>query len=86
MDEGGRRVLHRSEVNVTGRFAARALDLQPREAAVDGLGDGRRRIDRLVVAALPRSKRTDREPSAALLSEAAFLAKLGHFDVQGAAF
>ena len=42
-------MLHRREVDVARRLAPRALDLQPGKAAVDGLVDGRRRIDRLAV-------------------------------------
>jgi hypothetical protein len=43
MHEGGWRVLHGRDVDVAGRLAPRALDLQPWKAAVDGLsivGDG----------------------------------------------
>ena len=43
-------MLHGGEVDVARRLAARAPDLQPREAAVDGLVDRRRRVDRLAVA------------------------------------
>src|ERR1700677_2747579 len=37
------------EIDVARRLAAGALDLQPREAAVDGLVDGRRWIDRFAI-------------------------------------
>jgi hypothetical protein len=46
-------MLHRREVDVTRRLAPCAADFQPREAAVDGLVDRRRRIDRLAVAPHP---------------------------------
>jgi hypothetical protein len=50
MHEGSRRGLDRREVDVARRLAPRALDLQPRKAAVDGLIDGGRGINRLPVA------------------------------------
>jgi hypothetical protein len=43
-------MLHRREVDVARRLATRAADLQPGKAAVDGLVDRRRRVDRLAVA------------------------------------
>jgi hypothetical protein len=46
-------VLQRREVDIAGGFASRTLNLQPGEAAVDGLVDGRRRINRLAVAPHP---------------------------------
>ena len=46
-------MLHRGEVDVARRLAAGAADLQPGEAAIDGLVDGRRRVDRFAVARHP---------------------------------
>jgi hypothetical protein len=43
----------RSEVDVARRLAPGAPDLQPWKAAINGLVDGRRRIDRLAVAPHP---------------------------------
>ena len=51
--EGGRRVLHGGAVDVARRLAAGALDFRPWEAAVDGLVDGRRRIDRFAIGPHP---------------------------------
>jgi hypothetical protein len=45
-------MLHRHEVDVARRLAPRAADLQLWKAAVDGLVDRRRRIDRLSQASL----------------------------------
>jgi hypothetical protein len=50
VDEGGRRMLHRGEIDVARRLAAGALDLQPGGAAVDCLVDGRRWVDRFALA------------------------------------
>jgi len=47
--EGGRRVLHRCEVDVARRLAARAPDLKPGVASIHGLIDGGRRIERFAV-------------------------------------
>jgi hypothetical protein len=41
------------QVDIAGRLAARAPNLQPREATVDGLIYGRRRVDRFAVAPHP---------------------------------
>ena len=46
-------MLHRSEVDVARRLATCAANLQPGEAAIDGLVDGRGRIDRFAVARHP---------------------------------
>ena len=43
--EGGRRVLHRSEVDVARRLAARAPDLQPGVSSIHGLVDSAREVD-----------------------------------------
>ena len=48
-----RHVAQRAEIDIARRLAARALDLQPWEAAVDGLIDGRRRIDGAAIRAYP---------------------------------
>jgi hypothetical protein len=46
-------VLHGREIDVAWRLASGALDLQPRKAAVDGLVDRGRRIDRFAVRPHP---------------------------------
>ena len=46
MDERGRRMAQRSQIDVALGFAARALDLGPAIAAVDGLVDRRGRVER----------------------------------------
>ena len=51
--KGGRRMFHGCEVDVAWRLAARALNLQPGKAAVDGLVDRRRGVDRLPVGPHP---------------------------------
>lgn len=51
--ERGRGMLHRRKIDVARRLATRALDLQPGKTTVDGLVDGRRRIDRFAVRPHP---------------------------------
>jgi hypothetical protein len=46
-------MLHGGEIHVARRLATGAPDLKPGKAAVDGLVDGRRRVDRLAVRPHP---------------------------------
>jgi len=46
-------MLKRREIDVIRSHASGALDLQPWEAAVDGLVNGGRRVDRLAIAPHP---------------------------------
>lgn len=46
-------LLHRRQIDVTRRLAARTLDLEPWKASVDGLVDRRRRVDRFAVRPHP---------------------------------
>src|ERR1700681_396799 len=46
-------MLHTGQIDVARRLAAGTPDLEPGKAAVDGLVDGRRRVDRFAVAPHP---------------------------------
>jgi hypothetical protein len=75
MDEGGRGVLHRCQIDIARRLAACALNFQPRETAVHRrLIHGRRRIDWFAVGPHPFVQLSHSSLSACRIS-ASFLAR-----------
>ena len=65
-------MFHGCEVDVAGRLAARALNLQPGKAAVEGLVDCRRGVDRLAIGPHPLIPALAEQLSACWISASPF--------------